>query len=70
MSSGFNIAFLAVLLFLITRVISFEWRTKSQSAAWRRMWLWANAVGSFGASLIWGVGFANLLYGTPINSSG
>jgi cytochrome d ubiquinol oxidase subunit II len=30
----------------------------------------ANAVGSFGASLIWGVGFANLLYGTPINSSG
>ena len=31
--------------------------------------MWANTVGSFGASLIWGVGFANLLYGTPINSS-
>jgi cytochrome d ubiquinol oxidase subunit II len=70
MFSGFYIAFLAILVFLIIRVISFEWRTKSQSSVWRRVWLWANAVGSFGASLIWGVGFANLLYGTPINSSG
>ena len=69
MFSGFYIAFLAILFFLIIRVISFEWRTKSESPAWRKVWLWANAVGSFGASLIWGVGFANLLYGTPINSS-
>ena len=57
-----------MLFFLIIRVISFEWRTKSESPRWRRAWLWANAVGSFGASLIWGVGLANLLYGTPINS--
>jgi cytochrome d ubiquinol oxidase subunit II len=34
------------------------------------VWLWANAVGSIGASLLWGIGFANLLYGTPIDSSG
>ena len=68
MFSGLYIALLAVLFFLIIRVISFEWRTKSESPRWRRAWLWANAVGSFGASLIWGVGFANLLYGTPINS--
>ncbi len=70
MFSGFYIALLAVLFFLIIRVISFEWRSKSTSPRWRKVWLWANAVGSFGASLIWGVGFANLLYGTPINSSG
>src|SRR5436309_626717 len=70
MFSGFYIALLAILFFLIIRVISFEWREKSESPRWRRVWLWANAVGSFGASLIWGVGFANLLYGTPINSSG
>jgi cytochrome d ubiquinol oxidase subunit II len=69
MFSGFYIAFLAILFFLIIRVISFEWRSKSESPAWRRIWLWANAVGSFGASLIWGIGFANLLHGTPINSS-
>src|SRR5689334_19113455 len=70
MFSGLYIALLAVLFFLIIRVISFEWRTKSTSPRWRRVWLWANAVGSLGASLIWGVGLANLLYGTPINSHG
>jgi cytochrome bd ubiquinol oxidase subunit II len=70
MFSGLYIALLAVLFFLIIRVISFEWRSKSESPAWRKVWLWANAVGSFGASLIWGIGFANLLYGLPINSSG
>jgi cytochrome d ubiquinol oxidase subunit II len=70
MFSGLYIALLAVLFFLIIRVISFEWRSKSTSPHWRRIWLWANAVGSFGASLIWGVGFANLLYGMPIDSSG
>ncbi len=70
MFSGLYIALLAVLFFLIIRVISFEWRTKVTSERWRKVWTWANTVGSFGASLIWGVGFANLLYGTPINSSG
>ena len=70
MFSGLYLALLALLFFLIIRVISFEWRSKSTSPVWRKVWLWANAVGSFGASLIWGVGFANLLYGTPINSSG
>ncbi len=70
MFSGLYLALLALLFFLMIRVISFEWRSKSTSPRWRGVWLWANAVGSFGASLIWGVGFANLLYGTPINSSG
>ena len=40
-----------VLVFLIIRVISFEWRTKSERPGWRKAWLWANAVGSFGAAL-------------------
>src|SRR6476469_4997653 len=70
MFSGLYIALLAVLFFLIIRVISFEWRTKSENPHWRRMWLWENAVGSFGASLIWCVGLANLHYGTPITSTG
>ena len=42
----------------------------SESARWRTVWLWANAVGSFGASLIWGIGLANLLYGVPIAGNG
>jgi len=70
MFSGFYLALLLLLFFLIIRVVSFEWREKSESPRWRATWSWANAVGSFGASLIWGIALANLLYGVPINSSG
>jgi cytochrome bd ubiquinol oxidase subunit II len=70
MFSGFYLALLLILFFLIIRVVSFEWREKSESPGWRSVWMWANSVGSFGASLIWGVGLANLLYGLPIDSQG
>jgi cytochrome bd ubiquinol oxidase subunit II len=70
MFSGFYLALLLVLFFLIIRVVSFEWREKSESPGWRAAWMWANAVGSFGAALIWGVGLSNLLYGLPLDSSG
>src|SRR5215470_7419322 len=51
MFSGFYLALLLVLVCLIVRVLSFEWRSKSESLRWRRTWMWANALGSFGASL-------------------
>jgi len=70
MFSGFYLALLLVLFFLIIRVVSFEWREKSESPGWRAVWMWANTVGSFGASLIWGVGLSNLLYGLPLDSNG
>ncbi len=70
MFSGFYLALLLVLACLIVRVVSFEWRGKSKSPRWRNVWLWANAVGSFGASFVWGVAFSNLLYGLPIDSNG
>src|SRR5207248_1112176 len=67
--SGFYIALLLVLVLLIVRVVSFEWRSKSQNPRWRAVWLWANTVGSVGAALIWGVALANFLHGVPLNSS-
>jgi cytochrome bd ubiquinol oxidase subunit II len=70
MFSGFYLALLLVLVCLIVRVISFEWRGKVQSARWRAVWLWANALGSTGAALIWGIALASLLYGVPIDSNG
>src|SRR5256886_7792926 len=48
MFSGFYLALLLVLFLLIVRVVSFEWRDKSDSARWRRVWMWANAAGSAG----------------------
>jgi cytochrome d ubiquinol oxidase subunit II len=70
MFSGFYLALLLILFFLIIRVVSFEWREKSESASWRRIWMWANTVGSAGIALVWGIGLSNLLHGVPINSSG
>lgn len=70
MFSGFYIALLLVLLLLIIRVVSFEWRSKSASQRWRTTWSWANTIGSFGAALIWAIGLSALLHGTPIDSDG
>jgi cytochrome d ubiquinol oxidase subunit II len=70
MFSGFYLALLLVLFFLIIRVVSFEWREKSEDPRWRRAWMWANTVGSTGIALIWGVGLSNLLHGVPLDSSG
>jgi cytochrome d ubiquinol oxidase subunit II len=67
MFSGFYLALLLVLVFLIIRVVSFEWRSKNESAGWRRTWAWVNAAGSFGATFVWGVGLTSLLYGVPID---
>jgi cytochrome d ubiquinol oxidase subunit II len=70
MFSGFYIALLLVLVFLIIRVVSFEWRDKGTSRRWRAVWTTANTVGSFGAPLIWGIGLSALLFGVPLDSNG
>jgi cytochrome bd ubiquinol oxidase subunit II len=70
MFSGFYLALLLILFFLIVRVVSFEWREKSENVRWRRVWLLANAVGSTGIALVWGIGLSNLLHGVPLDSGG
>jgi cytochrome d ubiquinol oxidase subunit II len=70
MFSGFYLALLLILFFLIIRVVSFEWREKRDGTRWRNLWLWANTAGSTGIALIWGIGLSSLLHGVPLNSSG
>jgi cytochrome bd ubiquinol oxidase subunit II len=70
MFSGFYLALLLILFFLIIRVVSFEWRSKSETPGWRSTWTWANTIGSFGAALLWGIGLSCLVYGVPIDSDG
>ena len=55
MFSGFYVALLLLLVFLITRIVSFEWRGKAESAAWRSFWTWVNAIASLAIPLIWGI---------------
>src|SRR5262249_4723538 len=38
MFSGFYLALLLILFFLIVRVVSFEWREKRESKLWRTTW--------------------------------
>ena len=70
MFSGFYLALLLLLFLLIIRVVSFEWRGKGESERWRAVWLWANALGSTGIALVWGIALANLIHGVPLDSSG
>ena len=60
MFSGFYLALLLVLFLLIIRVVSFEWRSKSESPRWRSFWTVGNTIGSFGAPLVWGIGLSAL----------
>jgi cytochrome d ubiquinol oxidase subunit II len=70
MFSGFYLALLLILVLLIVRVVSFEWREKSDDPRWRATWRWANTIGSVGAAFVWGVALANLVHGLPLNSDG
>jgi cytochrome bd ubiquinol oxidase subunit II len=70
MFSGFYLALLLILVLLIVRVVSFEWREKSENPRWRAVWQWANTVGSTGAAFVWGVALSNLVYGIPLNGDG
>ncbi len=68
MFSGFYIALLLILGFLIVRVLSFEWRERTDDSTWKVFWAWMNTIGSIGAPFLWGVALATLLHGVPIDS--
>lgn len=63
--SGFYLAMFAILAALILRPVGFKYRSKRESAAWRRNWDRALFVGGFVPSLIFGVAVGNVLQGVP-----
>lgn len=68
MFSGFYLAFFLLLVGLILRGISFEYRSKDASPVWRNRFDWMIAIGSFLSALLLGAAFANLARGVPINA--
>ncbi|MEZ0492865.1 cytochrome d ubiquinol oxidase subunit II [Kineococcus sp. TBRC 1896] len=68
MFSGFYLALLLVLVALILRAVAFEFRGKVDDPVWRARWDRCIAVGSWVPSLIWGVAFANLVQGVPMDA--
>src|SRR5574338_773800 len=67
MFSGFYLALFLLLVGLILRGISFEYRSKDANPTWRNRFDWMIAVGSFMSALLLGAAFANLARGVPIN---
>jgi cytochrome d ubiquinol oxidase subunit II len=67
MFSGFYLAFFLLLVGLIVRGISFEYRSKDANPRWRHTFDWMIAIGSFLPSLLFGTAFANLAQGVPID---
>ncbi|OGO56096.1 MAG: cytochrome d ubiquinol oxidase subunit II [Chloroflexi bacterium RBG_16_72_14] len=66
--SGFYLALFLILVALIVRGMGIEYRNKRGDAAWRRRWDWIIALGSFLPALLWGVAFANIVQGVPIDA--
>ena len=67
--SGFYLALLLILVALIIRGVAFEFRSKRGTATspnWRRNWDIAIFIGSFVPALLWGVAFANIVAGVPL----
>ena len=69
MFSGFYLPLFLLLIGLIIRGISFEYRSKDANPAWRNRFDWMIAIGSFLVSLLLGTAFANLVKGVPIDAS-
>jgi cytochrome bd ubiquinol oxidase subunit II len=68
MFSGFYLPLFLLLIGLILRGISFEYRSKDANPAWRNRFDWMIAIGSFMSALLLGTAFANLAKGVPIGA--
>ncbi len=66
--SGFYIALVLMLLGLIVRAVSFEYRSKEESWSWRNKFDWLIFIGSFLPAFLWGVAVSNIIRGVPINA--
>jgi cytochrome bd ubiquinol oxidase subunit II len=70
MFSSLYSALMLILFALILRGVSFEFRSKVESALWRRFWDACSFVGSAAPAVLFGVAFANIFKGIPIDQNG
>ncbi|MDN4481341.1 cytochrome d ubiquinol oxidase subunit II [Demequina muriae] len=67
--SGFYLPLLLILLALIVRAVAIEYRGKINDDAWRRRWDWVIMGSAWVPSILWGVAFANIVRGVPIDET-
>lgn len=68
--SGFYLAFVLLLVALIVRAVSFEFRSKVDAPGWRRRWDVAFGIASAVPALLFGVAVGNVLRGLELDASG
>jgi cytochrome bd ubiquinol oxidase subunit II len=68
--SGFYIAIMLLLLALISRAVSLEFRSKEESPTWRATWDVVFSFSSILAALLFGVALGNVLRGIPLSEAG
>lgn len=68
MFSGFYLALLLILLALILRGVSFEYRHQRDSLRWKQGFDTMIVIGSAVPALLWGVAVANIVQGVPIDA--
>lgn len=68
--SAFYLAMMLVVVALIARAVSFEFRGKLEGPGWKKLWDWCFGVGSLLAAVLYGVAVGNVVGGIPIDASG
>jgi cytochrome d ubiquinol oxidase subunit II len=66
--SGFYLALLLILLALILRGVSFEYRHQRDSLRWKKRFDTMIVVGSAVPAFLWGVAVANIVHGVPLDA--
>jgi cytochrome bd ubiquinol oxidase subunit II len=66
--SGFYLALLVILLALILRGVSFEYRHQRDSLRWKRGFDRMIVIGSALPAFLWGVAVANIVQGVPLDA--
>ena len=69
MFSSLYSALMLILFALILRGVSFEFRGQVDSPAWRRIWDTCIFIGSAAPALLFGVAFANIFQGLPLDQN-
>jgi cytochrome d ubiquinol oxidase subunit II len=67
--SGFYLPLFLILVSLIVRGVAFEYRSKYGKAQWRQRWDIAIFISSLIPALLWGVAFANIVRGVPLEKA-
>jgi cytochrome d ubiquinol oxidase subunit II len=68
--SGFYMALMLLLLALIFRAVSMEFRGKVESDGWRRLWDLGFGLGSLLPAVLFGVAVGNIMRGIPLDGDG